>query len=47
MLPKANIIEKTVNLVLICTPKVRHIWRCIFLCEKKEVKIKIIVQNSK
>ena len=35
------------NAEMICTPKVRHFWRCIFLCVKKVVRIKNIVQNSK
>ena len=25
---------------MICTPKVRHFWRCIFLWVKKAVRIK-------
>ena len=32
---------------VICTPKVRHFWRCIFLWQKKEQYNKSIVQNSK
>ena len=32
---------------LICTPKVRHFWRCIFLCQKEVQYSKNIVQNSK
>ena len=32
---------------LICTPKVRHIWRCIFLWAKQEEKTKRTRQNSK
>lgn len=31
---------------MICTPKVRHFWRCIFLWAKQEEK-RNIVQNSK
>ena len=26
--------EKGKDIVVICTPKVRHFWRCIFLCQK-------------
>ena len=33
--------------LLICTPKVRHIWRCIFLWAKQEEKTKRTRQNSK
>ena len=33
--------------ILICTPKVRHFWRCIFLCQKKVSNIKNTRQNSK
>lgn len=33
--------------ILICTPKVRHIWRCIFLWAKQEEKTKRTRQNSK
>lgn len=32
---------------MICTPKVRHIWRCIFLWAKQEEKTKRTRQNSK
>ena len=32
---------------MICTPKVRHFWRCIFLCQKEVQYSKNIVQNSK
>ncbi len=39
--------DKKTTFKMICTPKVRHFWRCIFLCVKKERKIKVIVQNSK
>ena len=39
--------EKTDYSVLICTPKVRHFWRCIFLCQRKDKSKKDIVQNSK
>ena len=34
-------------LAMICTPKVRHIWRCIFLWAKQEEKTKRTRQNSK
>ena len=32
---------------LICTPKVRHFWRCIFLWVKRDKKAKHTRQNSK
>ncbi len=32
---------------MICTPKVRHFWRCIFLWVKQEEKTRYIVQNLK
>lgn len=32
---------------VICTPKVRHFWRCIFLWVKQEEKTRFIVQNLK
>ena len=32
---------------LICTPKVRHFWRCIFLWVRQDEQIKNTVQNSK
>ncbi|MBR5518256.1 MAG: hypothetical protein IKV86_04435 [Clostridia bacterium] len=32
---------------MICTPKVRHFWRCIFLWVKQEEKTKHTRQNSK
>ena len=32
---------------MICTPKVRHIWRCIFLWAKQGEKTKRTRQNSK
>ena len=38
---------KLSDLGLICTPKVRHIWRCIFLWAKQEEKTKRTRQNSK
>ena len=38
-----NNIDET--LAVICTPKVRHFWRCIFLWVKE--KTKFIVQNLK
>ena len=31
--------------LMICTPKVRHIWRCIFLWAKQEEKTKRTRQN--
>ena len=36
-----------INAPIICTPKVRHFWRCILLWTKQEEKTKGIVQNSK
>ena len=38
---------KKARLPMICTPKVRHFWRCIFLWQEKEQYNKSIVQNSK
>lgn len=35
------------NALVIYTPKVRHIWRCIFLWAKQEEKTKRTRQNSK
>ena len=35
------------NALEIYTPKVRHIWRCIFLWAKQEEKTKRTRQNSK
>ena len=32
---------------MICTPKVRHFWRCIFLWQKRDKNRKSIVRNSK
>ena len=37
-------IETTAN--LICTPKVRHFWRCIFLWQRKGKNIENTRQNS-
>ena len=31
---------------LICTPKVRHFWRCIFLWQRKDKNIENTRQNS-
>lgn len=31
---------------MICTSKVRHFWRCIFLWVKQEEKTSFIVQNG-
>ena len=42
-----NALIKRKHAKLICTPKVRHFWRCIFLWVKEEEKTKIIVQNLK
>ena len=32
--------------VVICTPKVRHFWRCIFLWQRKDKNIENTRQNS-
>lgn len=40
-------IKKKIAVLVICTPKVRHIWRCIFLWAKQEEKTKRTRQNSK
>lgn len=32
--------------LLICTPKVRHFWRCIFLWQRKDKNIENTRQNS-
>ena len=42
-----KIAGKVKDAFLICTPKVRHIWRCIFLWAKQEEKTKRTRQNSK
>ena len=39
--------SKSLYDIVICTPKVRHIWRCIFLWAKQEEKTKRTRQNSK
>ena len=39
--------KKMSKAALICTPKVRHFWRCIFLWQKKERYRKNTRQNSK
>ena len=31
---------------MICTPKVRHFWRCIFLWQRKDKNIENTRQNS-
>ena len=31
---------------VICTPKVRHFWRCIFLWQRKDKNIENTRQNS-
>ncbi len=43
----AALMKMILSTDLICTPKVRHFWRCIFLWQKKEQYNKSIVQNSK
>ncbi|MFR4022411.1 MAG: hypothetical protein ACLTZI_04990 [[Eubacterium] siraeum] len=45
--PKYNTKRNRQKKKLICTPKVRHIWRCIFLWAKQEEKTKRTRQNSK
>ena len=45
--PTIEQIAKEIDAKLICTPKVRHIWRCIFLWAKQEEKTKRTRQNSK
>ena len=37
---------KKVTTALICTPKVRHFWRCIFLWQRKGKNIENTRQNS-
>ena len=32
---------------VICTPKVGHFWRCIFLCQEKRNLTQSIAQSSK
>lgn len=32
--------------IMICTPKVRHFWRCIFLWQRKDKNIENTRQNS-
>ena len=32
--------------IVICTPKVRHFWRCIFLWQRKDKNIENTRQNS-
>ena len=39
--------DRIYNQVVICTPKVGHFWRCIFLWSKQEEKTKSICQNLK
>ena len=46
LLEIGQVLEKLPPL-LICTPKVRHFWRCIFLWEKQKEKTKCIVANLK
>ena len=42
-----NNIENKNNLPsMICTPKVRHFWRCIFLWQRKGKNIENTRQNS-
>lgn len=40
-----NTLKKSQTL-LICTPKVRHFWRCIFLWQRKGKNIENTRQNS-
>ena len=39
-------INKFLNSAVICTPKVRHFWRCIFLWQRKGKNIENTRQNS-
>ena len=49
---KQNEIDKACELLeiptseMICTPKVRHFWRCIFLWQRKGKNIENTRQNS-
>lgn len=44
---QANLkVLKSGGLSLICTPKVRHFWRCIFLWQRKGKNIENTRQNS-
>ncbi len=38
--------KKNTHTALICTPKVRHFWRCIFLWQRKGKNIENTRQNS-
>ena len=38
--------EEVTELIVICTPKVRHFWRCIFLWQRKGKNIENTRQNS-
>ena len=39
-------ILKKLTVEMICTPKVRHFWRCIFLWQRKDKNIENTRQNS-
>ena len=41
-----KISENEKSAVVICTPKVRHFWRCIFLWQRKGKNIENTRQNS-
>ena len=38
--------QKKLLTKMICTPKVRHFWRCIFLWQRKDKNIENTRQNS-
>ena len=38
--------QKEKTIFMICTPKVRHFWRCIFLWQRKGKNIENTRQNS-
>ena len=44
---RSNTSRKREQIGLICTPKVRHFWRCIFLWVKQEERTEFICQNLK
>ncbi len=43
---RSNNKQKEMTAALICTPKVRHFWRCIFLWQRKGKNIENTRQNS-
>ena len=50
MIDYTEYIKENVSIIdiaeLICTPKVRHFWRCIFLWQRKGKNIENTRQNS-